>query len=70
MNTVDANIDGAKKGESSLADCAGATSMAVGFLQYLYHMKGDDLASGEMIYLLDVLIRIRHMVGVSPPQVR
>jgi len=44
--------------------------MAVGSLQYPYHMKGDDLASGEMIYLLDVLIRIRHMVGVSPPRVR
>jgi hypothetical protein len=72
MNTVDANIGGAKRceGESSLADCAGAASMAVGSLQYPYHMKGDDLASGEMIYLLDVLIRIRHMVGVSLPRVR
>ena len=44
--------------------------MAVGPLQDPYHMKGDDLASGEMIYLLDVLIRIRHMVGASPPEVR
>ena len=34
--------------------------MAVGSLQYPYHMKDDDLAGGEMIYLLDVLIRIRH----------
>jgi hypothetical protein len=44
--------------------------MAVGSLQYLNHVKSDDLASGEMIYLLDVLIRIRHMVSVSPPEVR
>ena len=44
--------------------------MAVGLLHYLNSMKSDDLASGEMIYLLDVLIRIRHMVGVSPPEVR
>ena len=44
--------------------------MAVGLLHYPYHMKGDDIASGEMIYLLDVLIRIRHMVGASPPRVR
>ena len=70
MNTVDANIDGAKKGKSSLANCAGAASMAVGSLQYPYHMKGDDRTSGEMISLLGVLIRIRHMVGVSPPRVR
>ena len=70
MNTVDANIDGAKKGKSSLANCAGAASMAVGSLQYLNSMKSDDLASGEMIYLLDVLIRIRHRISASPPRVR
>ena len=34
--------------------------MAVGSLHYLAFVKSDDLASGEMIYLLDVLIRIRH----------
>ena len=34
--------------------------MAVGSLQYLTFVKSNDLASGEMIYLLDVLIRIRH----------
>jgi hypothetical protein len=44
--------------------------MAVGSLQYLNSMKSDDLASGEMIYLLDVLIRIRHRISVSPPRVR
>jgi hypothetical protein len=44
--------------------------MAVGLLHYLISMKGDDLVSGEMIYLLAVLIRIRHRVSASPPRVR
>ena len=44
--------------------------MAVGLLHYLNSVKSDDLASGEMIYLLDVLIRIRHRFSVSPPRVR
>ena len=44
--------------------------MAVGSLQYLKSMKSDDLAGGEMIYLLDVLIRIRHRFSASPPKVR
>ena len=71
MNTVDANIGGAlRSGSPRYRDCAGAASMAVGSLQYLNSMKSDDLASGEMIYLLDVLIRIRHRFSVSPPRVR
>ena len=44
--------------------------MAVGSLQYLNSMKSDDLASSEMIYLLAVLIRIRHRISVSPSEVR
>ena len=44
--------------------------MAVGLLHYLNSMKSDDLVSSEMIYLLDVPIRIRLRFGASPPRVR
>ena len=42
---------------------AEAASMAVGLLQHLHRVKRRQLlASGEMIYLLAVLIPIRHTV--------
>jgi hypothetical protein len=45
--------------------------MADGFLQYLSLMRRKKLSViGEMIYLMTVLIRIRHKLGASPPQMR
>jgi predicted lipoprotein len=71
-NSVNVNIGGVQNENKNrfnhlpenprYRDDTEAASMAVGFLHYLINMKSTLLlVNGEMIYLLAVLIPIRHI---------